>query len=123
MALRYPEQLFYEFLNGEQRMLLSYEISMFDREIRKQRLRRAHPEWSDVEVMNEIIRQSFKSEAVPAWLERKLQQRVDEHRPAKPQASNKNPATRYTDRFILCPGGPEWPHPQSVTQERTSRNS
>ena len=80
MALRYPEQLFYEFLNGEQRMLLSYEISMFDREIRKQRLRRAHPEWSDVEVMNEIIRQSFKSEAVPAWLEWKLQQRVDEHR-------------------------------------------
>jgi hypothetical protein len=30
--------------------------------------------------MNEIIRQSFTSEPVPAWLEWKLAQRLDEHR-------------------------------------------
>jgi hypothetical protein len=30
--------------------------------------------------MNEIIRQAFKSEPVPAWLERKMRQRVEEQR-------------------------------------------
>jgi hypothetical protein len=80
MALRYRHQLLYEFLSPGQKVVLSMEISMFDREIRKQKLRREHPEWSEVEVMNEIIRQSFKSEPVPPWLETRLQERVREHR-------------------------------------------
>jgi hypothetical protein len=56
------------------------EMSAFDREVRKQKLRREHPEWSELEVMHQIIRQAFRSEPVPEWLERKMQQRLDEQR-------------------------------------------
>jgi hypothetical protein len=66
------------FMTGEQKFLLTYEMSMFDRGVRKQKLRREHPEWSKLEVMHEIIRQAFHSEPVPEWLERKMQQRLDE---------------------------------------------
>ncbi|HEY2389886.1 MAG TPA: hypothetical protein VGK22_01825 [Candidatus Angelobacter sp.] len=65
-------------MTGEQKFLLSYEMSMFDREIRKQKIRREHPEWSELEVMHQIIRQAFRSEPVPEWLERKMQERLDE---------------------------------------------
>jgi hypothetical protein len=83
MALRYPHQLVYEFLTPGQRLELWYEVTMFDREIRKQKLRREHPQWSEIEVMNEIIRQAFAPKPVPAWLERRLQQRVEEQRARK----------------------------------------
>jgi hypothetical protein len=83
MALRYPHQLVYEFLTPGQRLELWYEVSMFDREIRKQKLRREHPHWSKLEMMNEIIRQAFGPEPVPAWLERRLQLRVEEQRARK----------------------------------------
>ncbi|HWF05049.1 MAG TPA: hypothetical protein VHA06_15270 [Candidatus Angelobacter sp.] len=66
------------FMTGEQKFLLTYEMSMFDRGVIKQKLRREHPEWSKLEVMHEIIRQAFHSEPVPEWLERKMQQRLDE---------------------------------------------
>jgi hypothetical protein len=68
------------FMTGEQKLLLSLEMSAFDREVRKQKLRREHPEWSELEVMHQIIRQAFRSEPVPEWLERKMQQRLDEQR-------------------------------------------
>lgn len=82
MALRYREQLLYEFLGPENRLKLALEITEFDREIRKQKLRRQHPEWCELEVMNEIIRQAFrvKSEPIPDWLENQMQQRVHEWR-------------------------------------------
>lgn len=67
-------------MTGEQKVLLGLEISEFDREIRKQKIRREHPEWCEMQVMHEILRQSFRSEPVPAWLERQMQQRLDEHR-------------------------------------------
>lgn len=68
------------FMTGEQKILLSLEISEFDREIRKQKLRRDHPEWCELEVMHEIMRQAFRSEPVPEWLEKQMKQRLDEHR-------------------------------------------
>jgi hypothetical protein len=71
------------FMTGGQKILLSLEISMFDREIRKQKIRRDHPEWSELEVMHEIMRQSFRSEPVPEWLERLMAQRVAEQRARK----------------------------------------
>jgi hypothetical protein len=67
------------FMTGEQKMSLSFEIK-FDREIRKQKIRRDHPEWCELEVMHEIMRQAFRSEPVPEWLEKQMKQRLDEHR-------------------------------------------
>jgi hypothetical protein len=82
MALRYREKLLYEFLSPENRLKLALEITEFDREIRKQKLRRQHAEWCELEVMNEIIRHAFrvKSEPIPDWLETQMQQRVHEWR-------------------------------------------
>jgi hypothetical protein len=68
------------FMTGEQKVLLSFEISEFDREIRKQKARKEHPEWSELEVMHEIIRQAFLPKPMPEWLVRKMQQRLDEQR-------------------------------------------
>jgi len=68
------------FMTGEQKVLLSFEISMFDREIRKQRIRRDHPEWSELEVMHEIFRQAFLPKPVPEGLARLMKQRVAEER-------------------------------------------
>jgi hypothetical protein len=71
------------FMTGEQKLLLALEMSLFDRDIRKQKLRREHPEWSELEVMHQIMRQAFRSEPVPEWLERQMQQRLDEQRARK----------------------------------------
>ncbi|MCU1255936.1 MAG: hypothetical protein JWM83_2235 [Candidatus Angelobacter sp.] len=60
--------------------MLSLEISEFDRQIRKQKIRRDHPEWCELEVMHEILRQAFRSEPVPEGLEKQIQQRVQEFR-------------------------------------------
>jgi hypothetical protein len=68
------------FMTGEQKMLLSFEISEFDREIRKQKVRRDHPEWCELEVKHEIMRQAFRSEPVPEWLEKQMQQRLEKFR-------------------------------------------
>ncbi len=82
MALRYPQELLYSFLTNEQRLHLAIEMSEFDRDIRKQKIRREHPEWREMEVMHEIIRQAFLPEPAPAWLEKKMKQRLDEQRAA-----------------------------------------
>jgi hypothetical protein len=68
------------FMTGEQKILLSLEMSLFDRDVRKQKLRSEHSEWSELEVMHEIIRQAFRSEPVPEWLERKMKLRLDQQR-------------------------------------------
>jgi hypothetical protein len=80
MTLNNSNELLNSFLTGEERVLLSLEISEFDREIRKQKIRREHPEWCELEVMHEILRQAFRSEPVPEWVERQMQQRLDEYR-------------------------------------------
>jgi hypothetical protein len=70
-------------MTGEQKVLLSFEISHFDREIRKQRIRREHPEWSELEVMHEIFRQAFLPEPIPEGLQKLMHQPVDEERARK----------------------------------------
>ena len=69
--------------SGEQKILLSLEMSMFDREIRKQKIRRDHPQWSELEVMHEIFRQAFLPNPVPEGLARLMRQRVEEDRARK----------------------------------------
>jgi hypothetical protein len=78
MAWRYPEQLLYSFLTQEQRFLLACEITEFDRSIRKQNIRRMHPDWCELEVMHEMIRQAFLPEPMPEWLVKQMQQRLDQ---------------------------------------------
>ena len=80
MAWRYPEQLFYSFLTPEQKLLLAWEITQFDRSIRKQKIRRDYSVWSELEVKHEIIRQAFLPEPMPEWLIKQMQQRLDEQR-------------------------------------------
>jgi len=59
-------------------VLLSLEMSMFDQEIRKQKIRRDHREWSELEVKHEIFRQAFLPKSAPDWLEKLMKQRLDE---------------------------------------------
>jgi hypothetical protein len=73
-------QFFWEMLSGVNRMLLAASITDIDRDIRKQHLRREHPEWIEIEVMNQIIRESFRDEPLPQWLERQMAERVKRER-------------------------------------------
>ena len=70
---------------------------MFDRDIGKQKLRREHPEWSELEVMHQIIRQAFHSEPVPEWWSERCNSVLTNNMPASLPASNSFPASRYTD--------------------------
>jgi hypothetical protein len=75
------------------------EISLFDREIRKQRLRREHPEWCELEVTNEILRHAFrvKSEPIPEGLENQMQQRVKKWRASQAPEPEHTPAPTGAD--------------------------
>jgi hypothetical protein len=70
-------------MTPEQCLQVAFELSELSREIRKAGIRREHPDWSELEVIHELIREAFHSEPVPEWLERKMQQRLDEQRARK----------------------------------------
>ena len=53
---------------GEQRLLLALEMSLFARELAKERIRREYPEWSDAQVARELVRLTFLPAPVPARL-------------------------------------------------------
>jgi hypothetical protein len=55
---------------AEQRILLAFEMSLFARELSRERIRREHSEWSEAQVMRELIRLAFLPEAMPLWLSR-----------------------------------------------------
>jgi len=55
-------------MSGEQRLLLAFEMSEFARELCKARIRQEHPEWTEKEVVRELIRLSFLPEPLPAVL-------------------------------------------------------
>jgi hypothetical protein len=80
MAWRYPEQLLYSFLSQEQRFLLACEITEFDRSIRKQKIRQAHPDWCELEAIHEMIRQAFLPEPMPEWLVKQMLERLNQQR-------------------------------------------
>jgi len=52
-------------MTGEQRLLLAIEMSLFARELAKERIRREHPEWSDVEITRELARLALLSTRLP----------------------------------------------------------
>jgi hypothetical protein len=66
------------FMTGEQKVLLSFEMSAFDQGVRKQKIRREHPEWSELQVKHEILRQAFLPDPPPEWLEKKMRVREEQ---------------------------------------------
>ena len=60
-------------MTGEQRLLLALEMSLFARELAKERIRQEHPEWRDKQVARELLRLAFLPAPLPArlcaWLE------------------------------------------------------
>jgi len=55
-------------MTGEKRLLIALEMSLFARELAKERIRREHPAWSETQVTRELIRRAFLPEPIPAWL-------------------------------------------------------
>lgn len=68
------------FMTGEQKVLLAFEISAFDQGVRKQKIRREHPDWSELQVKHEILRQAFLPDPAPEWLETKMREREEQER-------------------------------------------
>jgi hypothetical protein len=46
-------------MSGEKRLLLAFEMSLFARELAKEGIRREHPEWSEPQIVRELIRLAF----------------------------------------------------------------
>jgi hypothetical protein len=55
-------------MTGERRLLAAFEMSLFARELSKQRIRREHPEWSETQVARELVRLAFLPGPMPARL-------------------------------------------------------
>lgn len=55
-------------MSGEERVLLAYEMSMFVRALRKEGIRRNHPDWTEAQTARELLRRAFFPAPLPAWL-------------------------------------------------------
>lgn len=55
-------------MSGEQRLLLAFEMSEFARELTKAGIRHEHPEWSEPQVIRELIRLALLPAPLPARL-------------------------------------------------------
>jgi hypothetical protein len=55
-------------MSGEQRLLMAFKMSVFARELARERIRREHPEWPETRVGRELIRLAFLPEPLPAQL-------------------------------------------------------
>jgi hypothetical protein len=51
-----------------QKILISYEMSMFARELRTARIRKDHPDWTEAQVKRELLRLAFFPQPLPAGL-------------------------------------------------------
>lgn len=52
-------------MSGEQRLLLAFEMSMFARELNRQRIRAEHPEWTEAQIARELFRLAFFPAPLP----------------------------------------------------------
>jgi len=55
-------------MSGEQRILLAVEMSLFARDLARERIRSAHPDWDEWQVQRELLRIAFLPEPLPAGL-------------------------------------------------------
>jgi hypothetical protein len=54
-------------LSGEQRVRLAFEMSLFARELSRERIRREHPEWPETQIDRELPRLAFLPAPLPDW--------------------------------------------------------
>jgi hypothetical protein len=52
-------------MSGEQRLLLAFDMSMFARELNRERIRREHPNWPEAQVDRELLRLAFLPAPLP----------------------------------------------------------
>jgi len=52
-------------MSGEQRLLLAFEMSLFVRELNRERIRSEHPEWSEKQIARELLRSAFFPAPLP----------------------------------------------------------
>jgi len=55
-------------ISGEERFLLAHEMSMFARDLARERIRLDHPEWTDAQIARELLRLAFLPAPLPAGL-------------------------------------------------------
>jgi hypothetical protein len=55
-------------MSGEQRILLTFEMSLFARELAREGIRREHPEWPEALVARELLRLAFFPAPLPSWI-------------------------------------------------------
>jgi hypothetical protein len=55
-------------MSGEQRLLLAFEMSLFARDLARERIRCEHDDWSEGDVTREILRLAFLPHPLPARL-------------------------------------------------------
>ena len=55
-------------MSGEQRLLLAFEMSLFARELARERICREHPEWPETQIARELLRMAFLPKPLPAPL-------------------------------------------------------
>ena len=55
-------------MSGEQRLLIALDMSLFARELARERIRREHPEWSETDVARELLRLALLPAPMPARL-------------------------------------------------------
>jgi len=51
--------------SGSERLALAFEMSLVARELSLTRLRRQHPEWSELDLKRELLRYAFGSDPYP----------------------------------------------------------
>lgn len=54
-------------MTGEQRLLMGIDISDLSRSLMKAGIKREHPNWSEKQVMRELIRLAFFPQPLPDW--------------------------------------------------------
>jgi len=52
-------------MSGEQRVHLAFEMSLFARELSRERILREHPEWSERQAARELLRLAFFPAPLP----------------------------------------------------------
>jgi hypothetical protein len=52
-------------MTGEQRLLLALDMSLFARDLARERIRPAHPEWDEAQVNRELLRLAFLPDLLP----------------------------------------------------------
>lgn len=78
----YGRFLVHTFMTNNQSLLMGCQLSDIDRSIRKQQIEREHPDWTERQVIHELIRQAFRPNPVPEGLEKFMREREEQERAA-----------------------------------------